>query len=378
MPNVYKDDDEENMFDFLKPNIEITSTTTILKALTSTLTLTTRPISLTTKFNLIQQNKFNKQPEYLEQSTVSLCLNGKFDAISVLSDGFTYIFKDAYVFKIDSNFVMDREYPKLINNVFKGWNGLTYMNLPSNLDTVLFIPDSGMTYFFKNNLYWRSSKLFELDPGYPRLISENFRGLNIQNGFNGKLDASFVWSGNRRVYFVEKNRYWRYDFDLGSVEAGYPKRLSIWRGLPPRISEAFLWVNGITYFFDNEKYYRFNDLAFRVEEDAVPRYPRLNKDYWFGCNNLNKLGKLMMNSSMIKTSTDQPYTSREYVESERVEQSLNFTFIRATTSKINSEIPKSTEEITSDERMGNSDCNETRTEEQQDLKEFLKLMKNLK
>lgn len=221
---------------------------------------------------------------------MSLCLDGKFDAITVLSDGFTYIFKDSYVFKIDSNFVTDKEYPKHINNVFKGWNGLTYMNLPSNLDTVLFIPDTGITYFFKNNLYWRSSRLYELDTGYPRLISENFKGLNTENGFNGKLDASFVWSGNRRVYFIEKNRYWRYDFDLGSVEPGYPKKLSIWRGLPTKITDAFLWVNGITYFFENEKYYRFNDLAFKVEEDAYPKYPRLNKDYWFGCNSLNRFG----------------------------------------------------------------------------------------
>jgi len=78
-------------------------------------------------------------------------------------------------------------YPKLISTLFKGWNGLTYMSLPSQLDTVLHIPENGITFFFKNNLYWRSSKLYELDPGYPRLISDNFKGLDSSNGFNGKL-----------------------------------------------------------------------------------------------------------------------------------------------------------------------------------------------
>ena len=237
----------------------------------------------------VKNNPYNQKPEYIDTQTTSLCLDGRFDAITVLSDGYTYIFKDSYVYKIDSNFILEPGYPKLTNTLFKGWNGLTYMSLPPQLDTVLHIPENGITYFFKNNLYWRSSKLYELDAGYPRLISENFRGLDSSNGFNGKLDASFVWSGNRRVYFVEGNKYWRFDFVTNNIEPGYPKRLSIWRGLPNRITDAFLWINGITYFFDNERYYRFNDLSFKVE-DAIPPYPRYSAEYWFGCNSVNRLG----------------------------------------------------------------------------------------
>ncbi|CAF0724652.1 unnamed protein product [Brachionus calyciflorus] len=293
MPNVYKNDLN---FDILKlfsstPNTRTTKLKPERKRIHSTKTKST--ISSKT----LPPNRFNR-PEYYDPApTISLCLDGKFDAISVLSDGYTYIFKDSLVYKIDSNFRMDKTYPKLVNSVFKGKNGLTYMNLPSNLDSVLYVPENGLTYFFKNNLYWRSSRLYELDPGYPRLISDNFRGLNSKNGFNGKIDASFVWSGNRRVYFIEDNKYWRFDFDSGAIEPGYPKSLSVWRGLPLKITDAFLWINGITYFFANDKYYRFNDLAFKVEEDSFPPYPRLNKDYWFGCNNINKFGKLVMNST---------------------------------------------------------------------------------
>jgi len=282
------------------------------------------------------KNKFaNNQPDFFDQSLNSLCLDGKFDTISVLQDGFTYIFKDAYVFKMNSNFMMDVDYPKLISNVFKGWNGVTFMTLPSNLDSVLYIPDNKITYFFKNNLYWRSSKLYELDPGYPRIISENFRGLNKQNGFDGKLDASFVWSGNRRVYFVQDNRYWRYDFTIGGVEPGYPKRLSVWRGLPNKITSAFLWINGLTYFFDKEKYYRFNDLSFKVEE-ASPPYPRYNAEYWFSCTNFNKLGKLVWNTS-ISYETPTTLGPLDQSEIESIDQNrldLNYTIIQPTTSKI--------------------------------------------
>jgi hypothetical protein len=279
----------------------------------------------------------NQNTEYFESTPLnSLCSDGKFDAISLLSDGFTYIFKDAYVFKINANFVMDPSYPKLISNVFRGWNGITFMSLPNNLDTVLYVPDNDVTYFFKNNLYWRSSKLYQLDPGYPRLVSENFKGLDYENGFNGKLDASFVWSGNRRVYFVEGDRYWRYDFDLGSVEPGYPKRLSIWRGLPDKISDAFQWVNGITYFFENERYYRFNDLAFKVEE-AMPMYPRLNSEYWFGCNSYSRLGKLILSPVNKNKSTLTTTTSANEYETIKLDQPilvLNYSIISPTTSKI--------------------------------------------
>lgn len=193
---------------------------------------------------------------------------------------------------------------------------MTTVSLPIKLDTVLYLPENGVTYFFKNNLYWRSSRLYELDVGYPRFISENFRGLDAASGFTGRLDASFVWSGNRRVYFVEDNKYWRYDFDLGNVEPGYPKKLSIWRGLPSKITDAFLWINGVTYFFVKEKYYRFNDLAFKVE-DAIPTYPRFNVDYWFGCSRFfNKLGKkTIFNPSIIDklVSTNILYFRKSHV-----------------------------------------------------------------
>lgn len=284
MPNVYKNEinsDLSKYFSSFKPK-----TTKSIKKIP----LTQKALDTKSSSRQNYLNKVNK-PEYFDASpTINLCFDGKFDAITVLSDGFTYIFKDSLVYKIDSNFRLDSSFPKKINTVFKGKNGLTYMNLPSKLDSVLYVPEKGITFFFKNNLYWRSSKLYELDPGYPRLISDSFRGLNSKNGFNGRIDASFVWSGNRRVYFVEENKYWRYDFESGSIEPGYPKSLTVWRGLPSRISSAFLWINGLTYFFDNDKYYRFNDLAFKVEEDAFPPYPRFNKDFWFGCNNLNKFG----------------------------------------------------------------------------------------
>ena len=73
-----------------------------------------------------------QEPEYLDPTaTNNLCLDGTFDAVTLLSDGYTYVFKDAYVYKFDNNFILDKEFPRLINSVFKVWllliiNGFYY------------------------------------------------------------------------------------------------------------------------------------------------------------------------------------------------------------------------------------------------------------
>ena len=225
---------------------------------------------------------------YANPQPSNLCTDGRFDAITLLQDGYTYVFKGSNVYKFDPNFVLDSTFPKLIRSLFGRWDGLTWISIPENLDTILFVPDSGKAYFFKDDLYWRTT-FYELDSGYPKVISENFNGLNNANGFYGKLDASFLWSGNGRVYFVAGDKYWRYDLKRMEVEYGYPKSLSLWRGLPIKITDAFLWTNGATYFFSDEYYYRFNDLAFKVE-DAIPPYPRSVIDGWFGCQ--SRLGNI--------------------------------------------------------------------------------------
>ena len=52
-----------------------------------------------------------------------------------------------------------------------------------------------------------------------------------------------------------------------------------WKGVPTKIDAALQWKNGKTYFFKNNKYWRFNDNKMAVSKD----YPKSRTTYWMGC-----------------------------------------------------------------------------------------------
>ena len=68
--------------------------------------------------------------------------------------------------------------------------------------------------------------------------------------------------------------------------------MSTWSGLPTKITDAFLWTDGVTYFFNGDNYYPFNDADFKAEKS------RLNINGWFNCQ--NKTGILIILAFNIK------------------------------------------------------------------------------
>ena len=61
------------------------------------------------------------------------------------------------------------------------------------------------------------------------------------------------------------DQYWRFDSKADPpVSSRYPKPIKNWVGLPSSIDAAFKWENGLTYFFKDIYYYRFNDADFEV------------------------------------------------------------------------------------------------------------------
>lgn len=153
MPSVYENENKADpSFTVFKPWKPSAVTKNLPEIPTKSLLTTLFPVLdyQTPAFTSFNKKYTVQQPEYFDSPTSNkLCLDGKFDAITLQSDGYTYVFKDVYVYRIDSNFVLDNTYPRLISNVFRGWNGITFMTLPNNIDTILFLPDTGMTYFLR-------------------------------------------------------------------------------------------------------------------------------------------------------------------------------------------------------------------------------------
>ncbi|XP_071497588.1 matrilysin-like [Diadema antillarum] len=125
---------------------------------------------------------------------------------------------------------------------------------------------------------WRLTNT-DIDQGYPKPISEEFQGIP------DNVSAAFVWSGNNRVYFITGSKYYRYSMKAQRVDSGYPRDMSVWRGLPDGVDTAFQYSNRRTYFFFGSKYYRFNDRDLTIDRG----YPRSTAKWWLGCNAVGSL-----------------------------------------------------------------------------------------
>lgn len=119
---------------------------------------------------------------------------------------------------------------------------------------------------FQGVYYWKTIR-FQLQAGYPRRISDGFRGLDEQRFFTGRLDAAFVYSGDNRTYFIKDAMVWRLSVNLefaGSIDIDYPQFVARWLQIGDKITGALQWINGKTYFFSYQSYYRYDHLNHRV------------------------------------------------------------------------------------------------------------------
>ncbi|CAF1085149.1 unnamed protein product [Adineta steineri] len=212
----------------------------------------------------------------------ALCLDPKFDAITIIDDD-TYIFKDNLVYR-RSKSSLDIDYPRPIRDVFGRWEGGIWQTLPDHIDTSLLWPNQQI-FFFKDKYYWKTIR-FQLQTGYPRLISDGFRGLDEQHFFTGHLDAAFVYSGDNHTYFIKDAMIWRLNMNMefiSSIDIDYPQFVSNWLHIGDKITSALQWINGRTYFFSHQFYYRYDHINHHID-DSYPTYPRPISEWWLQCN----------------------------------------------------------------------------------------------
>ena len=103
------------------------------------------------------------------------------------------------------------------------------------------------------------------------------------NSWSSEIDACTAWA-NGKAYFFKGSEYVRVDLATKEADPGYPKPIAgNWKGLwPGDIDAAVAWNNGKAYFFKGSEYIRV-DLA---TKDADPGYPKPIHGNWPGLETL--------------------------------------------------------------------------------------------
>ncbi|XP_076850738.1 matrix metalloproteinase-16 [Brachyhypopomus gauderio] len=190
--------------------------------------------------------------------------DGDFNTLAILRREM-FVFKDHWFWRVRDNAVMPG-YPMLIN-VF--WRGL-----PPKIDAV-YENSEGKFVFFKGKQFWVFKDTM-LQPGYPKDISMFGNGMPAQS-----IETAVWWEDVAKTYFFKGDRYWRYNEDIRTMDPGYPKSITVWKGVPDSPQGAFVdKANGFTYFYKDKEYWKFNNQKLRVE----PGYPRSVLKDFMGCD----------------------------------------------------------------------------------------------
>ncbi|XP_043989925.1 matrix metalloproteinase-16 isoform X1 [Gambusia affinis] len=198
-------------------------------------------------------------------SKPNIC-DGGFNTLAILRQEL-FVFKDQWFWRVRDNSVVPG-YPMPINHFWQG--------LPPKIDAV-YENSEGKFVFFKGNRFW-VFKDRHLQPSYPQDISLFGSGMPTQS-----IETAVWWEDAAKTYFFKGDRYWRYNEDMRTMDPGYPKPITIWKGIPDSPQGAFVdKANGFTYFYKGKEYWKFNNQMLRVE----PGYPRSILRDFMGCDGL--------------------------------------------------------------------------------------------
>ncbi|XP_032897982.1 matrix metalloproteinase-24 [Amblyraja radiata] len=203
-----------------------------------------------------------ERPSY-PGSKPNIC-DGHFNTIALFR-GEMFVFKDRWFWRLRNKRVQEG-YPMQIDQFWKG--------LPTRIDAAYERSD-GKFVFFKGDKYWVFKEV-TAEPGYPHGLLQLGKGLPREG-----IDTALRWEPAGKTYFFKGNKYWRYNEENQASDPGYPKPITIWKGIPEAPQGAFISKEGTyTYFYKGKQYWKFDNQRLVVE----PGYPRSIVRDWMGCN----------------------------------------------------------------------------------------------
>ncbi|KAF6333572.1 matrix metallopeptidase 10 [Rhinolophus ferrumequinum] len=123
--------------------------------------------------------------------------------------------------------------------------------LPTNLDAAYEVNSKDIVFIFKGNEFW-AIRGTEMQAGYPRDIHTLGLPPTIR-----KIDAALSDEENKTYFFVE-DKYWRFDENSQSMEQGFPRLIGDdFPGVEPKV-DAALHAFGFFYFFSGSSKFEFN------------------------------------------------------------------------------------------------------------------------
>lgn len=151
---------------------------------------------------------------------------------------------------------------------------------PYKVSAVSFVfslpPAAGSQYWvFRDNM---------AKEGYPRPLSD--WGMRMSDGrLVDKVEAAFVWAHNGKTYLFSGGEFWRFDEsqksnqEIKQPEPGYPRKASLWKGVPARPDDIISWKEGDAYFFKDNVYWVLE----RGGLDQENLTPKPIGEHWLRC-----------------------------------------------------------------------------------------------